>query len=228
MTRLLLASASPARATTLRAAGITPLIAVADVDEPALLQAALADAGGHLPARDQVLLLATAKARWVASRIGGFVAHGTLPARPGFVLGCDSMLELHGELVGKPGDAATAVARWRGMRGREGLLHTGHFLLRVGDEPAERWPFVGDTSTTRVRFADLSDAEIQAYVGTGEPLRVAGAFTIDGLGGPYVESIEGDHHGVVGLSLPALRRLLRDLGTAIHELWDTAGEASGR
>lgn len=217
MTRLLLASASPARAETLRLAGISPLIAVADVDEPAVLAAALAAAGGLLPAADQVQVLATAKANWVAERIDSFLAHGTLPAAPGFVLGCDSMLEFDGAVVGKPADAATAVERWRRMRGREGLLHTGHFLVRLGSGPVGH---AGAASTTLVRFADLDDAEIEAYVATGEPLRVAGAFTIDGLGGPYVEGLEGDHHGVVGLSLPLLRRLLRELGTHIHELWD--------
>ena len=129
----------------------------------------------------------------------------------GVVLGCDSMLEFDGEVVGKPGDAATATARWRAMRGKSGVLHTGHWLVdhRAGG-PGE----VGATASTVVHFADLSDAEIDAYVATGEPLQVAGAFTIDGLGGPFIERIEGDHHTVVGLSLPLLRRLLASAASA--------------
>ena len=122
---------------------------------------------------------------------------------------------LDGEILGKPGDAATAASRWRAMRGSTGVLHTGHWLVdaRVGHGPT-----TGATSSTTVHFADLTDEEIDAYVATGEPLQVAGAFTVDGLGGPYVEAIEGDYHGVVGVSLPLVRRLLGELGIAFHEL----------
>nr|WP_127573536.1 Maf family protein [Georgenia faecalis] len=200
--RLLLASASPARRTILRAAGIEPLVEPSGVDEPALLAAAAAQ--GPVPAAEQVLLLARAKARDVASRAGVEV----------LVLGCDSMLELDGDVLGKPDDAADAVRRWHRMRGRRGLLHTGHWLVRPSDR-AE----VGATSTTAVTFADVTDAEIEAYVATGEPLAVAGAFTIDGLGGPFVSKVEGDPHGVVGLSLPLLRDLLGRLGVAVTDLW---------
>lgn len=196
--QLLLASASPARLTTLRGAGIDPLVEVAGVDEDALLLRLQSEA----PA-DRVLALARAKAEWVASRTAA-------PAR--FILGCDSMLELEGEIMGKPGDPVTATARWKRMRGTTGLLHTGHWLIDRESGAS------GATSTTSVTFADLDDGEIEAYVATGEPLRVAGAFTVDGLGGPYVERIDGDHHGVVGLSLPLLRRLLRDAGVPIHTL----------
>jgi septum formation protein len=208
VTALVLASASPARLTTLRAAGVEPTVAVSAVDEPAVLAAA-----GEVPPEDAVLLLARAKARDVA------------PAHPGtLVLGCDSMLELDGAVLGKPTDAADAAARWRAMRGRSGRLHSGHWLVdgrqpsgtaRSGSGAVE----VGATSTTVVHFADVSDAEIAAYVGTGEPLHVAGAFTIDGLGGPFVTGIEGDHHGVVGLSLPLLRTLLGQLGVTFPDLW---------
>ena len=213
MTTLLLASASPARLSTLRSAGIDPLVAVSAVDEPAVLAAAAAEAAssgrGELPAAEQVLVLARAKARDVLT---------TAPAaaQADLVLGCDSMLEIDdgtgAEVVGKPADAADAVARWRRMRGRSAELHTGHWLVGGGQE-------VGATSSTVVHFADLSDAEIDAYVATGEPLRVAGAFTIDGLGGPFVTGIEGDHHGVVGLSLPLLRDLLGRLGVTVPDLW---------
>ncbi|KAE8762318.1 Maf family protein [Georgenia thermotolerans] len=216
MTSLLLASASPARLSTLRAAGIDPLVEVSGVDEDAVLAGAAAAAAragtAPVPAADQVLLLARAKARDV---------HGRSPAVD-LVLGCDSMLELDGEVLGKPADAPDAVARWRRMRGRSGVLHTGHWLIAG---PAE----VGATSSTVVRFAELTDAEIDAYVATGEPLVVAGAFTVDGLGGPFVTAIEGDYHGVVGLSLPLLRDLLGEVGVAITDLWarSTGATAAG-
>jgi septum formation protein len=199
VTTLVLASASPARLATLRAAGIEPRVAVSDVDEPAVLAAA-----GDVPPPEAVLLLARAKARAVA------------PAHPGtLVLGCDSMLELDGQVLGKPADAAEAVGRWRAMRGRSGRLHTGHWLVDRRDAGAE----TGRTSTTVVHFADVTDAEIDAYVATGEPLWVAGAFTVDGLGGAFVRGVEGDHHGVVGLSLPLLRELLGERGVPVTALW---------
>ncbi len=152
-----------------------------------------------------MLLLARAKARDVAPT-----------ERDAVVVGCDSMLELDGEVHGKPVDAAEAVARWRRMRGRFGVLHTGHWLVDTREASA---PEAGAVSSTTVHFADLSDTEIDAYVATGEPLVVAGAFTVDGLGGPFVTRIEGDHHGVVGISLPLLRTLLAELGVAITDLW---------
>jgi len=198
---LVLASQSPARLTTLRAAGVEPRVIVSHVDEDAVLAAA-----GDLPAADAVLALARAKAEEVAR------SHET----DAIVLGCDSMLEFGGHVVGKPGDASTAIERWRRMRGNTGVLHTGHWL--VDDRDQGTGGTLGATSSTTVRFADLSDEEIDAYVATGEPLNVAGAFTVDGLGGPYVESIEGDFHGVVGVSLPLLRHLLLELGVAFHEL----------
>jgi len=198
---LVLASQSPARLTTLRAAGVEPRVIVSHVDEDAVLAAA-----GDLPAADAVLALARAKAEEVAR------SHET----DAIVLGCDSMLEFGGHVVGKPGDASTAIERWRRMRGNTGVLHTGHWL--VDDRDQGTGGTLGATSSTTVHFADLSDEEIEAYVATGEPLNVAGAFTVDGLGGPYVESIEGDYHGVVGVSLPLLRHLLTELGVAFHEL----------
>jgi septum formation protein len=204
-----LASASPARLATLRSAGIEPRVIASLVDEDAALEAARA-ANPALSAADAALALARAKAEEVAS------VHS-----PGaLVLGCDSILELDGEWLGKPGDAATARDRWREMRGREGILHTGHWLVdaRVPGAGVE----VGETASTTVWFAELSDAEVDAYVATGEPLAVAGAFTIDGLGGPFVERIEGDHHTVTGLSLPLLRHLCASIGVGIPELWSRA------
>lgn len=155
------------------------------------------------------LLLARAKCEDVAS---------TFPDTD-LVLGCDSVLELDDEVHGKPADAAEAVRRWQRMRGRSGILHTGHWVIdQRAPEDGGTAGAVGATSSTLVRFADLSDTEIEAYVATGEPLRVAGAFTIDGLGGPYVRGIEGDHHGVVGVSLPVLRDLLAELEVPWHAL----------
>lgn len=215
---LLLASASPARLDTLRAAGFDPSVQVSDVDEDQALADAAARLGPLAPA-DAVLVLARAKAEAVAREATGLV-----------VLGCDSMLELDGAVHGKPADAAEAAARWRAMRGRSGVLHTGHWLVDTREasqdgrreEPAGQ-SALGATASAVVRFADLTDAEVDAYVATGEPLRVAGAFTIDGLGGPFVEGIEGDPHTVVGVSLPLLRRLLTSLGVTVPELWSTTG-----
>jgi septum formation protein len=196
--QLVLASASPARRSTLRAAGIEPVVLVSDVDED-LTVAEATDRYGLLGPGDIALLLARAKAEDVAARLDDHAV----------VLGCDSVLELDGEVHGKPGDAEEAVVRWRRMRGRSGVLHTGHWLI---DERADGGATLGATASTTVHFAEVSDREIDAYVATGEPLTVAGAFTIDGLGGAFITAVEGDHHNVVGLSLPLLRELLADAG----------------
>jgi len=198
---LVLASQSPARLATLRSAGVEPEVIVSHVHEDAVL-AALPQ--GTSPA-DAVLALARAKATEVVAK----------HAPDALVLGCDSMLELDGQIFGKPGDAAIATERWRAMRGGTGVLHTGHWVI---DGRAGSVRTAGATSSTTVHFADLTDEEIDAYVATGEPLQVAGAFTVDGLGGPYVEAIEGDFHGVVGVSLPLLRHVLAELGVAFHAL----------
>jgi septum formation protein len=204
---LVLASASPARLKTLQAAGIEPTVMVSEVDEDLVLAEAL-ERHGPLEPVDVALMLARAKAEDVANRT----------ETPSLVLGCDSVLELDGEVHGKPGDVAEAVARWRRMRGRSGQLHTGHWLV---DDRDTGGAIVGATASTTVHFARLSDEEIDAYVATGEPLQVAGAFTIDGLGGPFVSAIEGDHHNVVGLSLPLLRDLLADAGIGWFDLLAT-------
>ena len=204
---IVLASASPARKRLLHAAGIEPSIVVSGVDEDTVLAAAR-ETSGDLAPEDLALLLARAKAEDVAAQ----VAHAV-------VVGCDSVLDLDGEVHGKPADAPEAVARWRRMSGASGVLHTGHWVVDLRD-PANGGSggTVGATASTTVHFATLSDAEIDAYVETGEPLRVAGAFTLDGLGGPYVAGIEGDPSNVVGLSLPLLRELLSEIGLAWHEL----------
>jgi nucleoside triphosphate pyrophosphatase len=194
--RLLLASASPARLATLRAAGVEPRVVVSGVDESVVTDpdpAAFAARLAQLKAR-AVVPRATADDTWV--------------------LGCDSVLALDGAILGKPDDADDAVRRWRAMRGRSGVLHTGHCLVDLASGTEVLRPVA-----TTVHFADVTDREIEAYVATGEPLEVAGAFTVDGLGGAFVTGIEGDHHNVVGLSLPVLREMLAEVGAAWTDLW---------
>lgn len=199
--RLLLASASPARLATLRAAGVEPMVEVSGVDEDALLRTLSDDA--DVP--ETVGALAVAKATEVADR------HGDDDL---LVLGCDSLLEFDGEALGKPRDVDEARDRWRRMRGAAGLLHTGHHLVSTSSGHT-----VTRVATTRVDFAEVDDEEIEAYVRTGEPLLVAGAFTIDGLAGPFVRGVDGDHHNVVGVSLPVLREMLAELGVRWTSLW---------
>ena len=196
-TRLVLASASPARLATLRAAGVEPIVVVSGVDE---------DQVTDLPPAEMALQLAELKCAAVADR-------DDLPPDV-LVLGCDSVLELDGEPLGKPADAAEATERWRAMRGRAGVLHSGHCVrdTATGNVAAA-------TASTTVHFADVTDEEIAAYVATGEPLHVAGAFTVDGLGGAFVTGIEGDHHNVVGVSLPLVRELVAVLGHSWVDLW---------
>lgn len=158
---------------------------------------------------DLVAELAARKARAVADRLRGSDTDV-------LIIGCDSLLELDGRPLGKPETENTARARWRAMRGRSGILHTGHALIRIAETDSRQSV---RTASTVVHFAGLSDAEIDAYVATGEPLEVAGAFTIDGLGGPFVTSIEGDHHNVVGISLPLLRIMLIEFGLDWPALW---------
>ncbi|MFB6709394.1 nucleoside triphosphate pyrophosphatase [Streptomyces sp. NPDC056333] len=194
--RLVLASASPARLNLLRQAGFAPEAIVSGVDEDAL--------SAPTPA-ELALVLAEAKAATVAAR----------PAVAGaLVIGCDSVLELDGEALGKPADSEEATARWKSMRGRSGILQTGHSVI---DTATGRT--VSATASTVVRFGEPTDAEIAAYVASGEPLHVAGAFTLDGRSAPFVDSIEGDHGNVIGLSLPLLRRLLGELGLSVTDLW---------
>ncbi len=210
--RLVLASASPARLAVLRAAGTAPLVSVSQVDEDAIL----AGLGPDVAHEDAVEALARAKALDVVARI---TADGAVPGRA-VVIGCDSMLSIDGELVGKPHTPEVAAARWRAMRGRTGRLLTGHCAVLVVDG-AEAGRATG-TRATGLRFGAPSDAEIDAYVATGEPLEVAGGFTLDGLGGWFVEGVDGDPSSVIGISLPLTRRLLQDLGVSPVQLWSPA------
>ena len=203
--RLVLASASPARLGVLRAAGLDPLVEVADVDEAALLAATPDNTPGA-----KVTGLAAAKATKVARRVAD-------DHPDALVVGCDSMLLLDGELQGKPGDPDTARRRWRAMAGRTGELVTGHTVLRMADGAINQ--VAEGHAVTAVRFARPSDAELEAYLATDEPLAVAGAFTLDGFGGWFVEGIDGDPSNVIGISLPLLRRLLSAVGVNVTELW---------
>jgi septum formation protein len=194
VTRLVLASASPARRETLARAGVRFDVEVSGVDEDGVTAPTTAEL---------VQRLADLKAEDVARHH----SPGTL------VLGCDSLLELDDRPLGKPGSPTDAALRWRDMRGSSGILYTGHTLVDIGNDARIR-----ATVATTVRFADVTDAEIDLYCGTGEPERVAGAFTVDGLGGWFVEAVEGDHHNVVGLSLPTLRKMLHTLGYGLADV----------
>lgn len=198
--RFVLASSSPARLETLRRAGIDAEVIVPGVDEDSV-------------SAPSVTSLVSTLARLKAEAVLNLMDDDPGP----FVLvACDSLLELDGVGHGKPGSMEAAAATWRLMRGRQGTLHTGHQVF-VRDARGERDG--NRVSSTLVQFADLTDAEIDAYAATGEPEKVAGAFTIDSLGGPFITSITGDPHGVVGISLPTARQLLLDLGVQWHTLW---------
>ncbi|WP_431799997.1 Maf family protein [Microbacterium kunmingense] len=213
--RVLLASTSPARLMLLRSAGIDPETLAPDVDEEAVIAAVEAGEGRRLSPQEHVLLLARRKAADVAARV---VADD--PAFDGVVIGGDSMFELEGEILGKPYEPDVAVARWRAMRGRTGVLHSGHSVFRIAPgAPAHEEHAVAEASVSFA--ADVTDEEIDAYVATGEPLQVAGAFTVDSLGGPFIERVEGDPSTVVGMSLSTLRRLITRHGITWTSLWQT-------
>lgn len=201
--QLVLASASPARLGVLRAAGLDPLVHASQVDEDALL-AECRDADPE----QRVTALAEAKAGWVADRTGYADA---------VVVGCDSMLWMGGELVGKPGTPENAHRRWAAMAGKTGELITGHAVLRMHDGTVRRRAL--GHAVTQVRFAEPGDAELTAYIDSGEPLSVAGGFTLDGLGGWFVDGIDGDPSNVIGISLPLVRRLFMQVGVTLPDLW---------
>ncbi len=195
--RLVLASASPARLSLLRQAGLAPAVVVSDVDESTVQAPRVAE---------QVALLASAKAAAVAKR-----------ETDALVVGADSLLEFRGKPLGKPADAAQARERWQRMAGRSGVLHTGQALFDVREGAVVSRDIA--VASTVVYFASPTPAELEAYLATGEPLAVAGAFTLDGLGAPFVRRVEGDPAAVVGLSLTVLRTQLARRGLAITDLW---------
>lgn len=210
--RVCLASTSPARLMLLRQAGIEPLTQSPDVDEDAVAAAAAAERGSDLPPAELVLLLARAKAAAVAHELA------TIGEFDGIVIGGDSMFEIGGRVYGKPYTPEEATRRWHEMRGTTGILHSGHSVFRVspGAAPVEATA----TADASVTFADdITDAEIAAYVASGEPLHVAGAFTVDSLGGAFITRVDGDPSTVVGMSLSTVRRLASDLGVAWTDLW---------
>jgi septum formation protein len=201
VTLIILASASPARLKLLQSAGLRPEVIVSGVDESAITAPA---------PRELTLALATAKAGTVARQVS-----------TGVVIGCDSLLEvpgvpeLAGRGLGKPASAAQAAAQWRAMAGQTGTLFTGHCVIDAASGAS-----ASDVGATQVRFGHPSPPELAAYIATGEPLQVAGAFTLDGRGGWFIDEIRGDHGNVLGLSLPLLRRLLAQLGIEVTDLWN--------
>ncbi|MDN5758866.1 MAG: Maf-like protein [Tomitella sp.] len=222
--RFILASASPARRSVLRAAGIEPLVRVSGVDE----DAALAELGPDAPPGSVVTTLARAKAIDVARALAGGntgadraaeqdAAAGADTPDDAVIVGCDSMLHIDGLLQGKPHTVDAARARWRTMAGRSGDLLTGHCVLRLaGGRVIDEASAV---CSTTVHFGTPGDAELEAYLSTGEPLEVAGAFTLDGLGGWFVDSIEGDPSSVIGIGLPLVRTLVGRVGLDVAQLW---------
>ena len=198
MTLLTLASTSSGRKKLLEDAGIDFLTLAPGVDEEALVESEKPES-----VCEMTLLLATHKAQ-----------AGAAAANTRLVLGCDSALEFEGQTLGKPLVSKVAVERWKQLRGKSGFLHSGHHLIDTHSGESR-----SICSKTKVFFANLTDSEIEAYVASGEPLNVAGSFTIDGRGGPFIERIEGDYHTVVGLSLVELRRMLAELGHDITSLW---------
>lgn len=194
--RLILASQSPSRAAILRGAGVEPVLEPADIDERAL-ETQLA---GHSPA-DTVAALASAKAEKVATQY---------PDEP--VIGGDSMLLLDGHLQGKPHTVDATIERWHQQAGRTAQLLTGHCLIFGAQRHVE-------TSTTTIRFAEASATDIEAYARTGEPLECAGAFTLEAMGGWFIDSIDGDPSSVIGLSLPVVRRALYSFGLSASDFW---------
>lgn len=193
---IVLASASPSRHRLLTSVGIKPRILISGVDEenPAYSQ---------LSPRELVIALAIVKAHTVKSKVD----------YPAIIIGCDSTFEFEGESLGKPGSADHAIARAKKLRGNSGILHTGHCFIDTEQEIE-----ISDVVSTRVHFAQMTDEEIEGYVATGEPLQVAGGFTLDGLSAPFIAGIEGESSNVIGLSLPLLRNAVNSLGYKWFEL----------
>ncbi|TDH49405.1 septum formation inhibitor Maf [Mycobacterium eburneum] len=209
MTRLVLGSASTGRLKVLRQAGVDPLVVVSGVDEDAVM----AGLGSDVAPDAMVAALASAKADAVTRQLPAEVSADCV------VVGCDSMLLLDGQLRGKPDTVAIAREQWQSMAGRSGQLHTGHCLIRLqGRAITDRQC---ETVVTTVHFGSPSAADLDAYLDSGEPLQVAGGFTLDGLGGWFIDGVDGDPSSVIGISLPLLRTLLSRVGLSIAKLWAT-------
>ncbi|WP_029107235.1 nucleoside triphosphate pyrophosphatase [Mycobacterium sp. URHD0025] len=211
MTRVVLGSASSGRLGVLRQAGLDPLVVVSGVDEDAVI-ASLAGA----PPEDVVSGLAAAKADEVFTHLPAAVAGDCV------VIGCDSMLFLDGQLCGKPGDVENARRQWQAMSGRTAQLYSGHAVLVVRDGAVTHR--IADTGITAVHFGSPTEGDLEAYLRSGEPLGVAGGFTLDGLGGWFIEGIDGDPSNVIGLSLPLLRRMLSAAGLSVADLWNGSAQ----
>jgi septum formation protein len=207
MTRMVLASASPGRRTVLRQAGIDPVVIVSGVDENSVIAAQGLDA----PPGDITIALARAKAEAVVVELPPSVSADCV------VVGCDSMLYIDGQLRGKPESPDGARRQWKSMGGRSGVLHSGHCVIRLRDNVITHRE--AECCRTTVNFGKPTDADLTAYLASGESLLVAGAFTIDGLGGWFIDGIEGDPSNVIGLSLPTMRRLFARAGCSIADLW---------
>ncbi len=207
MTRLVLGSASPGRLKVLRQAGIDPLVLVSGVDEDAIA----AGLGREASPQDVVCALAEAKAAQVAGELTSDIAADCV------VIGCDSMLYIDGVLCGKPPSVAEARELWRSMAGRAGILFTGHCVIRLLDHKIVHSD--SEPSSTTVHFGHPSPEDLDAYLASGESLRVAGGFTLDGLGGWFIDGVDGDPSAVVGIGLPLTRSLLARAGLSIAALW---------
>ena len=201
---VILASASPARLMLLRSQNIQPIVIASDINEKEIEET-------YKSSSTEIVVkeLSIAKANYVLTN--------NVSLNTGILIAADSMLEFESESLGKPLNAENAIARWQKMRGKTGILHTGHTVIRL-----DNLQTITRVVSTKVEFANVDDKEILDYVATSEPLNVAGAFTIDSLGAAFVKEVQGDHSNVIGLSLPALREIVRELGLSWTSLWEMA------
>ncbi len=201
---VILASASPARLMLLRSQNIQPIVIASEINEKEI-EEQFKDSSTEIVVKE----LSMAKANYVLTN--------NVSLNSGILIAADSMLEFESQSLGKPLNAENAIARWQKMRGKSGILHTGHTVIRLDNKQT-----ITRVVSTKVEFANVDDKEIIDYVATKEPLNVAGAFTIDSLGAAFVKEVQGDHSNVIGLSLPALREIVRELGLSWTSLWEMA------
>jgi septum formation protein len=201
---VILASASPARLMLLRSQNIQPIVIASEINEKEI-EEQYKDSSTEIVVKE----LSIAKANYVLTN--------NVSLNSGILIAADSMLEFESQSLGKPLNAENAIARWQKMRGKSGILHTGHTVIRLDNKQT-----ITRVVSTKVEFVNVDDKEIIDYVATKEPLNVAGAFTIDSLGAAFVKEVQGDHSNVIGLSLPALREIVRELGLSWTSLWEMA------